>query len=833
MNKIVKNRGKALLGVIALAMVAMFVFVNLAQAKYEGEGIRFKLLTTDCEDDYWAGKENLIYDYEYPGVTPPDYYHADNALGHDDQYWDWWGYDKSFTGYRRFSEVSFDTAHDWDPTNWNCGGGGLGCTCDQTYYFKGLPSDGHFILKIDEDNNLSYPFVDILSYALPPGKKAPEGAILEQLSDFPSWVTEGEKGSSGTYDPDTNYFTAQINLNIDFKQSRNQNAWIENSHQFGYIIPKEEFGDIPGNRDSYPIPIYGYDPDGGGLSTCGDEPYSGTPNAGKYPGEYVPTGTTVDLNALDSPDDTMGWLEEIISLSEVADADYLYIGIQRDNFLRDETCVTGKHPDDGGNLHRLDAIEWPILGKDFLNYEGVWVAAGKPCYYLNYYPDFPYRERENDNYSGPASMQMLIDNYRPEELVPSQDELNDKGHEYNQSCNSGIPYVDPDGMKGALNFYLHNTHGGTQRYANYGVGAYDDVDDALHYICYWQHLGPGVVPTTPGEDNSDYSQWVVIRGIHTSVNPYTHSEYDIYGFWINDPRPGKPGLGESIGENSYKTVEEWTATYYKPLANLEPGDKYEGQYVAVCEPPVQPDAEVNLIPSPARFDRPITPVAMEKPILNKTALVEELDEEDSLDVVKAAIDGVTEELIPYDPHFATTFNKTVAGEPLMVKNDGADYYLLPFNLPIKENPGKYEIQKLDKGSNVLKVIKKVDGKLDTEVIPINSIKVNEKNTLVVVLIDAKDGSFKEASWVDEPVKYLPISKEEALKLVLSNIRPTKTKPMIELVNKDSSPYYPDWKITIGGNVYYVSQDGTVTFPDKPGPQKPVKPFPGKAIAMPY
>ncbi|RKY34681.1 MAG: hypothetical protein DRP73_05300 [Candidatus Omnitrophota bacterium] len=354
MNKIIKNRGKSLLGVIALAMVAMFVFGAIAQA---GKTIiNFTLLTTDCEDDYWAGKENMIYHYPHT-----------SALGLDDQYWDWWGYDKSFTGYRRYSEVSFDTAHGWDPEAWNCGGGGLGCTCDQTYYFKGLPSDGVFTLWIAEDNSLSYSDVDILSYALPPCKKVPNGAILEQLSDFPDWATEGHPGSSGTYNPDTNYFTAQINLNIDFKQTQNQNAWIENSHQFGYIIPKEEFGNLSGGK--YPIPIYEYDPNGGGTSFCGDEPFSGTPNAGKYPGEYVQIGT------LDLEDDG-GWLSKIVSLPEVADADYLYIGIQRDNFLRDETCVTGKHPDDGGNLHRLDAIEWPILSKDFLNYEGIWVAAG-------------------------------------------------------------------------------------------------------------------------------------------------------------------------------------------------------------------------------------------------------------------------------------------------------------------------------------------------------------------------------------------------------------------------------------------------------------------------
>ena len=34
--------------------------------------------------------------------------------------------------------------------------------------------------------------------------------------------------------------------------------------------------------------------------------------------------------------------------------------------------------------------------------------------------------------------------------------------------------------------------------------------------------------------------------------------------------------------------------------------------------------------------------------------------------------------------------------------------------------------------------------------------------VVVILVDAEDGSFKEASWVTRPVEYLPISEEEAL-----------------------------------------------------------------------
>jgi hypothetical protein len=425
-------------------------------------------------------------------------------------------------------------------------------------------------------------------------------------------------------------------------------------------------------------------------------------------------------------------------------------------------------------------------------------------YVLNYNA-YPFETWLDPNWSGPAVMRMLIDHYRNDPWVPTQEELDVMGRDRNQSpCNDGLPYVDPLGMKLTLNDpdILHNNiHG---RSANYGIGNFnaDDLEGVLHYICWYQYAGPGAAPT-----GGDYSHWMAIRGIHTSEDPHTAGgEYDIYGFWINDPAPG------GIGENSYKTIEQWTGDpcYYQNLIGVRDCDDYYERYVAVCEPPDQPDAKVRLIPSPARFNRPIT--TMEKAVmvdaLGEQMLVEGLEDEDALDVVKAAIDGVTEQLIPYDSQFAEIFAKTVAGEPLPVNDGNGNYYLVPFNLPTVKPGEAIEIQKLNEED--LEVLQVIEGKVVAENIPIEKIKVNKKNTLVVVLVDAEEGSFKETSWVDDPMKYLPVSKEEALKLVLADVGTSETKPIIELVNIDNSPYYPAWKITIDKKVFYVSQDGTVS-----------------------
>lgn len=441
----------------------------------------------------------------------------------------------------------------------------------------------------------------------------------------------------------------------------------------------------------------------------------------------------------------------------------------------------------------------------------------EPHYVLNW-DTYPYSTWEDPNWSGPAAMEMMINHYRPPGFMPSQTWLNATGIAHNQQdCNENLSYVDPKGMKETLNVVLHNTTNGG-RYANYGIGSYTTVEKALWYICYWQYAGPGAAPTY-----GNYSNWMAIRGIHTSENPKWKSQgsYDIYGFWINDPKD--PG---GIGENTYKCVDQWIDQYHKSLTDVRAGDAYLNKYVAVCEPPEPGDVEVRAVHSPARLDGAVKAELM------------------GLDVVKAAIDGVTEELVPYDAEFAEVFAKTVAGRPLLVTDEGGDYYLVPFNVPIEKRPipirKPVEIENVD-GSRV-KLISAVDGKAVIKPVPVGRIRIKEERTLVVVIVDAEDGSFKEASWVADPVKYLSVSKREALRLVFKEMRQNRFRPrpfgrpVIELVHRAaSSPYSPDWKITIGQMVFYVSQDGTVSY-DKPlptptRPPRPIKPRPIRVMPI--
>jgi hypothetical protein len=325
---------------------------------------------------------------------------------------------------------------------------------------------------------------------------------------------------------------------------------------------------------------------------------------------------------------------------------------------------------------------------------------------------------------------------------------------------------------------------------NFSIRKRDDVETALNDICHWIAYPAGTEPEHPVHvpaavpPGGNYDNWMAVRGIHTSVNPWENSEYDIHGFWLNDPNPN------GIGANSFKSATQFTTEYFHQM-DVDPGDPCDGKWVAIVEPPEYGDVIARLVISPARFERLLQPVMLEKGLLvdglERAAIIQELEEEDSLDVVQAAIDGVNEELIPVDSAFGDVFATTVAGEPLFVNNESGDYYLVPFVSAAK--------QKELRAETTLAAV---------------AVPVDEKDTKVVVVVDAEDGSFKEASWVEDPVKYLPVSSEEALKLVLAKVKSGNEKPRIELVRVGLSPYYPSWKITMEGKAFFVDQDGAVS-----------------------
>ncbi len=404
--------------------------------------------------------------------------------------------------------------------------------------------------------------------------------------------------------------------------------------------------------------------------------------------------------------------------------------------------------------------------------------------------DFPMYEADapdHNEYTGAAVAQMVL-NYiwwnstvdpTPPLTFPDQSVLYTYG--INHNATPGLNFIDPVGMFATIQ--NHRPLPYSQFGYNFSIVQNTDGVEVFKQMAQWiaYEIGtfgghePGhplhVPAATPAY--GDYSNWMAVRGIHTNEDAYPlPPSLDVFGFWINDPLPAAFGR---IGENSYKTASELLATYFLPLTT---GDAYNGKYVAICEPPDDdPEKALNILDSPALFTAEAKATVDSARALGDAA-DDELVEAANQWVIKAATDGVQSQLCPYDESFARRFDSSVPGAPLPVTFGGAgDYYCVPFEA------------------------------------------ARTRGVVIVVLVSAEDGSFKEASWVNEPVNYPPISRSDAEKLALkaladNGIRPDLTAATVNLVYRGSTPYYPHWRFATDEYAVYVAQDGQATI-EKP------------------
>ena len=493
------------------------------------------------------------------------------------------------------------------------------------------------------------------------------------------------------------------------------------------------------------------------------------------------------------------------------------------NDIRTNTWDSG-YPDGGNYFDDYSGVDFyhgpnqDILGADNIGDTSYDISGGSnqdhyplmhpwgvEGFYLNL-ADFPMYEAESDpgynEMCGPAVAQMTLDyiwwNSSEDPLGPpelyDQSWLYERGLENN--TNQTTPYLDTYGLWKIIQYNK------PMPYSEYGYNFMkynnEDLDEMLKRICLWINytIGsvggykpgyplhvPAVVPAYGG-----YTNWMAIRGFHANRTAHPMpDEITVYGFWVNDPYPSSVG---GLGENSYKTLAQWLDDYYLPL---ETDDVYDGKYVAIFEPPQSnDDARLNIGVSPVRF----TPEKQRLIRLVQSmpdAVSDSFVTQSNQWIVQAAIEGVAEQLIPYDDDFAAAFVKTIPGTPFFVKSlSGDGYYAVPFDTQYTE---KKPYQRLKKSVS------------------------SEEETIIVILIDADDGSFKEASWVKDPVKYLPISKSDVREILpeifeeigieLENF----DNVIIDLVHRDSTPYYPDWRVTIKelGVEFFIGQDGGVSF----------------------
>ena len=411
-----------------------------------------------------------------------------------------------------------------------------------------------------------------------------------------------------------------------------------------------------------------------------------------------------------------------------------------------------------------------------------------PDHFILNLVDFPMylAEEPFSEMCGPAVAQMTL-NYiwwnstqypsGPPMTFDDQTWLYDRGRENNS--NPDLPYFDLRGMWSVIQSFK------PQPYSEYGYNFnkhhHTDQTTALKQICQWinytigtygghaeghpYHV-PSAVPAY-----GDYTNWMAIRGIRTDTYAYPlPDELTIHGFWINDPLPS------GIGENTYKDINNFIVDYYHAMTTGE----YIGEYLAVLEPPGSIDhCTLHLAPPSPRF----TPY--------QQFILAFLRSQDHASnpfeiftdhwVIQAALQGMRDQLLPYDDHVASLLEQTVPGTPLFITSQyGNDYYAVPFVFA-SDNP-------------------------------------DDDQTMIVVLVDADDGHFKEASWINKPVRYLRISREEA-QLLAYTFAVEKLGLQIDdiallhptLMYRQSSLYHPDWQILIENYGIYVSQEGILSY----------------------
>ncbi|MDP3786798.1 MAG: carboxypeptidase regulatory-like domain-containing protein [Candidatus Omnitrophota bacterium] len=371
----------------------------------------------------------------------------------------------------------------------------------------------------------------------------------------------------------------------------------------------------------------------------------------------------------------------------------------------------------------------------------------------------PWYKEENSNYSGAATLQMMLDHIGD---WFSQTTLYNYGRARNSPPNASSLQIDPQGMRETLMNYKPTPY-------YFSILSRSLVNDSLRDICYWiDYDVPGANPPNTSAavpTYAAYDNWMVVRGASASADPSSGSTtYTVYGFWLNDPAVS------GLGEDSYKTASEFTATYFKPIIS---SDSWNGLYVTVAEPPpVASTAMVTIAPAKVNEET--------------AELLQKLQNNKSLAEINW--EAIIDSSLLFDQGFLTAFKDTFPRQATKVKNltvNGKDYYLIPFN----------------------------------RIIDTTTLK---EATYVVMIIDAVDGHFKEAAWSEKPEKpmdFLPVSKDAAIQKVRQASGLTTATASALLVwkpdNKSSSPYKPVWQVTINSQIWYVNQDGMLFAPPAP------------------
>ena len=459
---------------------------------------------------------------------------------------------------------------------------------------------------------------------------------------------------------------------------------------------------------------------------------------------------------------------------------------------------------------------------------------------LDYYHT---RDENPNNLSSVAAAETIIDFMRPGEPgvddldMPTTAEIYNHAFGQNFAENSAPgSELDMRGIEAALckfDFYdgdytttgafgsrsLGYNYGG-EAMSNTTAGFNEYLVEIAHWISWpvtsgnsWYSDGSDVLadPYTPGvlplyADTLGYSRWVIVNGYAASKDPFEGNNtayrdaynYDptisVYGLFLTDP--DSTGLGQNTYVSSVGQDSE-LKNHAKPLSS---SDQYNNKYVMVAEPPLE---ECNLIPV-------VPELVINESMLNLICLAEYINSEEAGSLASHLCDGVR--IVELNESRASKGFST-EGDLISLFNPGeseSDYIISwkdiidpmlllnqDFKSAIKDSYAR----------EFIKVLRKDTGR-EYYVIPFDKFSEGSYKSYAAILVDAIDGHFKQATYVEEPVRYVQVTKEEAIAKVMESepeigIEDIDAKLVWEPGQLTSSQFYPYWEVSVGDVIYRV------------------------------
>jgi hypothetical protein len=207
----------------------------------------------------------------------------------------------------------------------------------------------------------------------------------------------------------------------------------------------------------------------------------------------------------------------------------------------------------------------------------------------------PAHSEEALTWCGPATAEMIMEGYPAGACDETQADiwLSILGNKVETVWDT-----DPQGLRGALMDLCSPAPGGWSVYTR------TDPDELMYAVSFWMTANsfPAALLMNTQSHNSfvgHQEHWVVIKGVVTDADPTSSSTVNLQYIWLTDPAVplGDPPLERYISAATF-------AAEFQPVTKA--ASSYNGEYVAVIEPPLRPgrvrfDSEIlrgRLIPFP-------------------------------------------------------------------------------------------------------------------------------------------------------------------------------------------------------------------------------------------